>query len=140
MDENGRAEEGRSVGKTATRVGIAGAIALGAIASGLLRTRSGRRLVGEVWQGRQRTRIEDRVMDALWRDKVLGRRRIDAAEIVDGVIELSGAVRSDVERGRAIAIAESVKGVGEVEDRMVVSAEAGRGRGRKPNTEGVRKG
>ena len=120
MDENGRAETGSRVGKTATRVGIAGAIALGAIASGLLLTRGGRRLVGEVWQGRQRTRIEDRVMDALWRDKVLGRRRIDAAEIADGVIELSGAVRSDVERGRAVAIAESVKGVREVDDRLEI--------------------
>jgi hypothetical protein len=123
MDENGRVEAGRGFG-TATRVGIAGAIALGAIASGLLLTRGGRRLVGEVWQGRQRTRIEDRVLDALWRDKVLGRRRIDAAELAEGVIALSGAVRSDVERGRALAIAESVKGVREVEDRLDIVSEA----------------
>src|SRR3546814_9972187 len=47
-------------GRTASRVGIAGAIALGAVASGLLLSRSGRRLLGEVWEGRQRTTIEDR--------------------------------------------------------------------------------
>ena len=54
-------ETSSGFGRTVTRVGIAGAIALGAVASGLLLSRSGRRLLGEVWQGRQRTTIEDRV-------------------------------------------------------------------------------
>ena len=112
----------RGVGKTAARIGVAGAIALGAVASGLLLTRSGRRLLGEVWEGRQRTTLEDRVLDRLWHDKVVGRRRIDAAEIGDGVVELSGVVRSEHERGRVLALVESVKGVRAVDDRMDVRA------------------
>ena len=110
------------IGKKAARVGVAGAIALGAVASGLLLTRSGRRLLGEVWEGRRRTTIEDRVLDRLWHDKVVGRRRIDAAEISEGVIELTGAVRSELERGRVLALVESVKGVREVDDRLEVQA------------------
>lgn len=110
----------RGIGKTAARIGVAGAIALGAVASGLLLTRSGRRLLGEVWEGRRRTTLEDRVLDRLWHDKVVGRRRIDAAEIGDGVIELSGLVRSELERGRVLALVESVKGVRAVDDRLEV--------------------
>ena len=121
----------RGVGKTAARIGVAGAIALGAVASGLLLTRSGRRLLGEVWEGRRRTTLEDRVLDRLWHDKVVGRRRIDAAEIGDGVIELSGVVRSELERGRVLALVESVKGVRAVDDRLEVRAvEAGKRRQR----------
>ena len=113
----------RGIGKTAARIGVAGAIALGAVASGLLLTRSGRRLLGEVWEGRRRTTLEDRVLDRLWHDKVVGRRRIDAAEIGDGVVELSGVVRSELERGRVLALVESVKGVSAVDDRLEVRAE-----------------
>lgn len=123
-DRGGRMEETNKsgIGKKAARVGVAGAIALGAVASGLLLTRSGRRLLGEVWEGRRRTTIEDRVLDRLWHDKVVGRRRIDAAEIEPGVIELTGVVRSELERGRVLALVELVKGVREVDDRMEMQA------------------
>lgn len=107
-------------GRTASRVGIAGAIALGAVASGLLLSRSGRRLLGEVWEGRQRTTIEDRVLDALWRDHQVGRRRIDVIEISDGVVRLIGDVRTEEERDRVLALAQALKGVRSVEDWMKV--------------------
>lgn len=98
-------------GQALTRLGIASAIALGAVASGMLLSRSGRRLLGEVWQGRQRTTIEDRVLDALWRDDRVGRRRIDVIELADGSVRLTGAVRNEAEHDRAIEIVKSVRGV-----------------------------
>lgn len=98
-------------GHTLTRLGIASAIALGAVASGMLLSRSGRRLLGEVWQGRQRTTIEDRVLDALWSDDRVGRRRIDVVELADGTVRLTGAVRDEAEHDRVIEIVKAVKGV-----------------------------
>lgn len=107
-------------GRAASRIGIAGAIALGAVASGLLLSRSGRRLLGEVWEGRQRTTIEDRVLDALWRDHLVGRRRIDVIEMADGVVRLTGEVRTEAEHDRALALARALKGVNNVEDWMQI--------------------
>ena len=98
-------------GHTLTRLGIASAIALGAVASGMLLSRSGRRLLGEVWQGRQRTTIEDRVLDALGSDDRVGRRRIDVVELADGTVRLTGAVRDEAEHDRVIEIVKAVKGV-----------------------------
>ena len=48
----------------ALKIGIAGALGLGAIVSGLLISRRGRRLVREAWQGRRRTRLGDEPTDA----------------------------------------------------------------------------
>jgi hypothetical protein len=104
----------------ALKIGIAGAIGVGAIVSGLLISRGGRRLVKEAWQGRRRTRLEDRVLDALWGDERIGRRDFDVEEIGDGVIALSGVVRARRERVRALRIARAVKDVASVEDRLVV--------------------
>ncbi|MGH7501932.1 MAG: BON domain-containing protein [Longimicrobiales bacterium] len=104
----------------ALKMGIAGAIGLGAIVSGLLISRSGRRLVKEAWQGRHRTRLEDRVLDVLWGDPRIGRRDFDVEEIGDGVIALSGVVRARRERARALRLARAVKDVTTVEDRLVV--------------------
>ncbi len=104
----------------ALKIGIAGAIGLGAVVSGLLISRRGRRLVREAWEGRRRTRIEDRVLDALWGDDVVGRRNFDVKEAEGGVIVLSGVVRSRRELMRALRIAEKVKDVQGVEDRLVI--------------------
>jgi hypothetical protein len=104
----------------ALKIGIAGAIGLGAIVSGLLISRSGRRLVKEAWQGRRRTRLEDRVLDVLWGDPRIGRRNFDVEEIGDGVIALSGVVRARRERARALRIARGVTDVVRVEDRLDV--------------------
>lgn len=114
-------EEEKPVSRLALKIGIAGFIGFGAIATGMFVTRKGRHLVKEAWQGRERTRIEDRVLDGLWDDPRLSRREIDVDEVVDGEVELIGTVRSEEERTRAIRIAGSVKGVSVVIDRLQIA-------------------
>jgi hypothetical protein len=102
------------------RLGLAAAVGLGALASGLLLTRPGRRLVADVFGGRRRSPLESRVLDELWSDRLLGRRRIDVAEVEPGQVVLRGRVRSRDEVGRAMALAERAKGVKSVVDQLVV--------------------
>ena len=102
------------------RVGLAAAIGLGALASGLLLTRPGRRLVADVFRGRRRSAVESRVLESLWSDRVLGRRRIEVAEIAPGRIVLRGRVQSRDEVGRAVAVAERAKGVSVVIEELEV--------------------
>jgi hypothetical protein len=113
------------------KVGIASAIGFGAIATGLFVSRRGRHLVKEVWQGRERTRLEDRVLDLLWGDPVLGRRELDVDEMEDGRVALFGVVRSDQERRVALALAAGVKGVTAVDDHLTVTPREGRHRPRR---------
>lgn len=113
--------EERDLGSLAIKIGIAGAIGFGAIASGLFVSRRGRHLMKEAWQGRKRTRIEDRILDALWGDPRLGRRDIDVEEIGDGRVVLSGVVRTRGERRRAAVMAERVRDVREVINDLEVS-------------------
>jgi hypothetical protein len=115
-------EDQKPVSRMALKIGIAGFVGFGAIATGLFVTRKGRHLVKEAWQGRERTRIEDRVLDALWDDPRLSRRDIDVDELEDGHVELIGLVRTDEERTAAVRIASGVKGVSVVVDRMQVAA------------------
>jgi hypothetical protein len=118
---SGRPEDGKAERPSvALKLGIAGAIGLGAIVSGLLISRRGRRLVREAWQGRRRTRLEDRVLDALWGDEIVGRRNFDVQEIGDGVVALSGVVRSRRERIRALRLARHVKDVRLVKNQLVI--------------------
>lgn len=119
MAEKGEGKGG--IGPLALKIGIATAIGFGALATGLLVSRQGRHLVKEAWQGRQRTRIEDRVLDRLWADPVLGRRDLDVDEVDEGVVAVYGKVRNDQERRVALALARQVKGVREVEDHLMVA-------------------
>jgi hypothetical protein len=123
----GKGDEGRDRPGLALKIGIAGAIGLGAIVSGLLISRSGRRLVREAWQGRRRTRLEDRVLDVLWGDPHVGRRNFDVSEVGPGEVVLTGVVRSRRERMRAVRLAEKVKDVQLVEDRLVIERITDRG-------------
>ena len=125
-----RRRRGRLAG-LALRVGVAGAIGFAAVATGLLLSRKGRRLVREAWQGRQRTRLEDRVLDALWGDPVLGGRSIDVEELESGTVALSGRVESEDERRRAVTLAGRTQGVSTVVDRLEVAPGAGGGPARK---------
>lgn len=111
---------------TAVKVGIASAVALGAIVSGFLATRQGRRFVKDVWQGRRRSPLEDRALDSLWADRVVGGRRIDVEEIEPGVLALMGSVRTADERRRARAVVARVSGVKEIEDRLELVRKRGR--------------
>ena len=113
-------DEESKLGKTALKVGIFGAVALGAAVSGFLISRQGRRFVKDVWEGRKRTPLEDRALDVLWGDRVLGKRHIDVEEIEPGVIALSGSVRSADERRWARALIGRIKDVSEIEDRLEV--------------------
>ena len=54
-------------------VAIAGVLVIGAVASGYFVSRQGRRVLKEAIAGRRRTRLEDRVLDALWGDEAIGR-------------------------------------------------------------------
>jgi hypothetical protein len=114
-------KSGGGLGSLALKIGIASAVGFGALATGLLASRRGRHLVKEVWQGRQRTPIEDRVLDRMWGDPVLGRRDLDVDEVADGTVALYGKVRSEQERRVALALAQQVNGVREVEDHLMVA-------------------
>jgi len=109
----------------AIKVGVAAAIGAGAVITGMLLSRKGRNLIREAWQGRKRTRIEDRVLDAIWSDRALGAWRIDVKEAPEGMVELTGVVRSDEERERAAKLAADVKGVIAVENRIGLVTLAG---------------
>lgn len=113
-------EEQKPIPRMALKIGIAGFIGFGAVATGLFVTRKGRHLVREAWEGRERTRIEDRVLDALWSEPQLARRRIDVDEGETGQVKLAGTVRSNAERDRAVDIASRVKGVTMVLDALLV--------------------
>ena len=113
-------EDQKPISRLALKIGIAGFIGFGAIATGLFVTRKGRHLVREAWQGRERTRLEDRVLDALWDHPRIARRHIDVAEVQDGHIELIGTVRTEEERDDAIRIVVGVKGVQVVLDALMV--------------------
>jgi hypothetical protein len=125
MDEPRRYGDGPRGGEgersgLGVRLGLAAAVGLGALASGLLLTRPGRRLVADVFGGRRRSPVESRVLDELWNDRLLGRRRIDVSEVEPGRVVLRGRVRSRDEVGRAMALAERAKGVKSVDDQLVV--------------------
>lgn len=117
-DSGGPGDKGTS--NLAIRIGLAGALGIGALVTGFILTRPGRKLVGDVLAGRSRTPLEARVLDALWSDRVLGRRKLEAQEIAPGLIALRGTVRTPEEVGRAVAIAEHAKGVREVESLLEV--------------------
>jgi hypothetical protein len=113
-------EDQKPIPRLALKLGIAGAIGFGALATGMFVTRKGRHLVREAWEGRQRTRIEDRVLDTLWDDPRIARRRIDVREIEPGHIELLGTVRTIGERRRTVRLAKGVAGVDVIDDHLEV--------------------
>jgi hypothetical protein len=113
-------EDQKPIARLALKLGIAGAIGFGALATGMFVTRKGRHLVREAWQGRERTRIEDRVLDTLWDDPRIARRRIDVREIEPGHIELLGRVRTIGERRRTVRLAQGVAGVKVIDDHLEV--------------------
>ncbi len=112
----------RKAGELAVKIGVASMIGIGAVLSGLFISRRGRHLLREAWQGRRRTRIEDRVLDALWGDAVLSRRPLEVKEEPDGTVTISGAVDSESERRVALALTQDVKGVQTVVDQIAIVA------------------
>jgi osmotically-inducible protein OsmY len=102
------------------RLGLASALGVGALVTGFILTRPGRKLMGDVIAGRKRTQLEGRVLDALWSDRLLGPREIEVLELGPGRVSLSGVVENWEEVGRAVALAERAKGVKEVEPKLTI--------------------
>lgn len=113
-------EDQKPLSRLALKIGVAGLIGFGALATGMFVTRKGRHLVKEAWEGRERTRLEDRVLDALWSDPRLARRDIDVKEVAPGHIRLDGVLRSVGERRRAIRVAASVQGIEQIDSALRV--------------------
>jgi hypothetical protein len=113
-------EDQKPLPRLALKIGIAGAIGFGALATGMFMTRKGRHLVKEAWEGRERSRLEDRILDAIWDDPRLARRDIDVAEVGPGHVRITGAVRSIGEGRRAIDLAAGVKGVEQIDNGLRV--------------------
>lgn len=100
------------------RIGLASALGVGALVTGFILTRPGRKLMGDVIAGRRRTPLEGRVLDAFWSDRLLGRRELEVRELGPGRVALLGSVENWEEVGRAVTLAEQTKGVKEVESRL----------------------
>jgi hypothetical protein len=113
-------EDQKPIPRLALRIGIAGAIGFGALATGMFATRKGRHLVKEAWAGRERTRLEDRVLDAIWDDPRLARRQIDVTELKAGHVRIDGVVRSIGEGRRAIRLAAEVSGIEQIDNALRV--------------------
>lgn len=64
--------------------------------------------------------LESRVLEAFRNDPILAARAIDISAVEDGVIELSGRVRSEEEVTHAATIARGVPGVEEVDNRIYI--------------------
>jgi osmotically-inducible protein OsmY len=100
------------------KIGIASALTIGAVASGYVVSRTGRRVLREAMQGRRRSRLEDRVLERLWEDRDVGRCDIDVEELEPGRITVTGRVRSEAQHARALELVRATKDVGSVEDRL----------------------
>ncbi|MFO7261631.1 MAG: BON domain-containing protein [bacterium] len=64
--------------------------------------------------------LEERVVDALLADPVLSQRPIEVGALSDGIVELTGTVRTEHEADRAVHVAERVPGVATVLNRLDV--------------------
>ena len=65
-------------------------------------------------------RLEERVLDALHEEPVLGSRSIEIAVVGDGVVELTGTVHAIEEISRASALVRGIPGVSMVLNRIEV--------------------
>lgn len=62
--------------------------------------------------------LEEQVVDAFLEDPVLSQRPIEIAALADGIIELTGTVRTEHEADRAVHAAQRVPGVATVLNRL----------------------
>ena len=119
MGESEQPDEKKS-GNLMIRIGLASALGVGALVTGFILTRPGRKLMGDVIAGRKRTHLEGRVLDALWGDRLLGGREIEVLETGPGQVSLTGTLENWEEVGRAVALAERAKGVKQVDSQMKI--------------------
>ena len=67
--------------------------------------------------------LEERVLEAFRNDPILGERAVDIGAIGDGVIELTGWVRTDDEADHAVTVARGTPGVETVVNRLMIGEE-----------------
>jgi len=75
----------------------------------------------EPWRDAKAERLESRVLDALRRDAVLGRRPVRVRVLEGGIVELSGRVTHPSEVGLAGGVVGSVAGVRTVLNHLLVT-------------------
>ncbi|MBW3535259.1 MAG: BON domain-containing protein [Gemmatimonadetes bacterium] len=111
------------------KLALGTAVGLGALITGFVATRQGRRFVRETLKGRVRPPLEYDVLEVLDAHSRLGRRRIDVRQEETGTVVLLGTVASQDERDQALGLAAKVRGVDEVRDGLEVEPDRSR-RGR----------
>lgn len=95
--------------------GVTAGLAVGAAASFW---RGRRRAAGAVGGARSARELEDRVLEALASDETLRARAIEVGALTDGIVELTGAVRTEEEGRHAVEIAQDSPGVSTVLNRL----------------------
>ncbi len=103
------------------KVALGSALTLGALVTGYLASKQGRRLVRETFRGVRRTPLEYQVLAALENHPVLGLRGLDVREEEGGRVALSGTVATPGEERRARRLAASVKGVREARSLLTLN-------------------
>lgn len=116
-EDGGGEKDGMSL---PAKVAVASALGLGALVTGYLATRQGRRLVGDTFKGVRRSPLEYDVLEELDERPRLARRHITVKDEGGGRVALEGRVASEAERRVARRTAGAVKGVTEVIDRLEV--------------------
>jgi len=96
------------------------------VAGALERWRARRR--DEPWSDDEAERLESRVLDALRRDAVLGRRAVRVRVLEGGILELSGRVSHASEVTLAGDVVRAVPGVRTVLNHLLVPGADGEGR------------
>jgi len=90
------------------------------VADALERWKARRRRPGEPWTAVEAERLESRVLDALRRDAVLGRRPVRVRVLEGAIVELSGRVAHPSEVGLAGNVVRAVDGVRTVLNNLLV--------------------
>jgi hypothetical protein len=67
--------------------------------------------------------LEDRVLEAFRNDPILGERAVDIGAVGEGVIELTGWVRTEDEADHAVTVARGTPGVDTVVNRLMIGEE-----------------
>ncbi len=78
-------------------------------------------LTGAAWTAEEAERLENRVLDALRRDVVLGRRAVRVAVLEGGIVELTGRVAHGSEVDLAGDVTRAVGGVRTVLNHLLVA-------------------
>ena len=88
--------------------------------AGALERWKSRRRRHEPWTDAAAEQLEDRVLDALRRDPVLGRRAVRVRVLEGGIVELSGRVAHPGEVTLAGEVVRAVAGIGTVLNHVLV--------------------